>query len=90
MLRQWQSGTAKEAGYKLLEDIQTGLYNICKDFILDGYKESHSHRDAINKYAKGAYGSYTKAIISRKRNELENVWIYEVVIYNLTVFSKPA
>lgn len=61
-----------------------------KDFILDGYKESSSHRDAIKKYAKGAYGSYTKAIISRKRNELENVWIYEVVIYNLTVFSKPA
>lgn len=60
-----------------------------KDFILDGYKESTSHRNAIKNYAKGAYGSYTKAIISRKRNELDNVWIYEVVIYNLTVFSKP-
>lgn len=59
-----------------------------KDFILDGYKESSSHRNAIKNYAKGAYGSCTKAIISRKRNELENVWIYEVVIYNLTVFSK--
>jgi len=59
-----------------------------KDFILDGYKESTSHRNAIKNYAKGAYGSCTKAIISRKRNELENVWIYEVVIYNLTVFSK--
>jgi hypothetical protein len=60
-----------------------------KDFILAGYKKSTSHRNAIKNYAKGAYGSCTKAIISKKRNELENVWIYEVVVYNLTIFSKP-
>jgi len=91
-----QTTWTKSSEYKYTDAqlIKMALYAIGnkfgKDFILDGYKESHSHRGAINKYAKGAYGSYTKAIISRKRNELENVWIYEVVIYNLTVFSKPA
>jgi hypothetical protein len=64
--------------------------NFGKTFIIDGYKESASHRNAIKNYANGAYGTCTKAIISRKRNELEKVWIYEVVIYNLTIFSKPA
>lgn len=71
---------------KALKAIENGYG---KNFILDGYKKSTSHRNAIKNYAKGAYGSCTKAIISRRRNELENVWIYEVVIYNLTVFSKP-
>ena len=78
--------TDKQLVEKALKAIEKGYG---KDFILEGYKKSTSHRNAIKNYARGEYGSCTKAIISKKRNELENTWIYEVVVYNLTVFSKP-
>lgn len=84
-----KSSEYKYTDYQLINMALMKMENsLGRRFIMDGYKESISHRNAIDNYAKGAYGTYTKAIISRKRDELENVWVYDVVIYNLTVFSK--
>lgn len=58
------------------------------NFIMNGYRGSKSHKKAIDDYGRGLIGTATFAIVSIKKNKIETKWSYEVIIYNLTVFSK--
>jgi hypothetical protein len=74
---------------KLVEMATSAMVkNFGKSYILDGYKLSTAHRNAIKENASGDFGVCTKALISKEWDSLEKEWVYEVVIYNLTVFSR--
>lgn len=60
-----------------------------KKYILLNYKKSSDHNSAIVNYGDGEYGSCTKIIISRKWDNIGKTWLYEMVLYNLVVFSDP-
>jgi len=73
---------------KLVEMATSALTkNFGKSYILDGYKLSSPHRNAIKEHASGDFGVCTKALVSKEWDKLEKEWVYEVVIYNLTLFS---
>ncbi len=73
---------------KLVEMATSSITNkFGRSYILDGYKLSTAHRNAIKENASGEFGVCTKALVSKEWDSLEREWIYEVVIYNLTVFS---
>lgn len=73
---------------KLVEMATNAISNkLGKGYILDGYKLSIPHRNAIKENASGEFGVCTKALISKEWDQLEKEWVYEVVIYNLTLFS---
>jgi hypothetical protein len=60
-----------------------------KRYILINYRKSSDHNSAIVNYGDGEYGSCTKMIISRKWDTIGKEWDYEIVLYNLVVFSDP-
>jgi len=85
----WRKRSSYElSSQKLIEMATTSITNkFGKSYILDGYKLSTAHRNAIKENASGEFGVCTKALISKEWDQLEKEWVYEVVIYNLTVFS---
>lgn len=85
----WRKRSSYELStQKLVEMATTAMTNkFGKSYILDGYKLSTAHRNAIKENASGEFGVCTKALISKEWDSLEKEWVYEVVIYNLTLFS---
>lgn len=74
---------------KLIEMASKAFNNqLGSDYILNGYKLSKSHKKVIDEYGLGLVGTATVAIISIKKSKNETKWHYEVIFYNLTVFSK--
>ena len=57
------------------------------EHIVNGYKQSKSHNDIIKKWGDGKFGTSTRVLVSEKR--VGNNWVYEVMIYNVAVFSTP-
>lgn len=86
----WRKRSQYEYTTKKLVEMATLAMtkNFGKSYILDGYKLSTAHRNAIRENASGDFGVCTKALISKEWDNLEKEWVYEVVVYNLTVFSK--
>jgi hypothetical protein len=86
----WRKRSQYEYTTKKLVEMATAsmIKNFGKNYILDGYKLSTAHRNAIKENASGDFGVCTKALISKEWDNLEKEWVYEVVIYNLTVFSR--
>ncbi len=56
--------------------------------ILNEYIESDSHHKCIIKYGNGKYGISTVALISESKID-GCYWKYEVITFNVIVFSKP-
>lgn len=85
-----------EKSYKNKQDFQDivnlsissikGYYrNTISNLILNGYKESELHNLEIKKRGDGDYGISTRILISEKR--VGDLWKYEVLIYNVIVFT---
>lgn len=88
----WQGKFSKRKGLievtkkaMLWHSVKTG--SVTGD-ILETYKESKAHHDAIIEDGNGDYGLSTVTLIQETKNE-DNTWTYDIVIYNLVVFSKP-
>lgn len=58
------------------------------DFILDAYRRSYSHNEAIVKYGNGEIGTSTTIIINKIKNPESEYYEYSVILENITVFSK--
>jgi hypothetical protein len=58
-------------------------------FMINNYLESRNHSNAIKKYGDGKYGICTRVLCSKKWDKVEKVWIYEMVLFNLVIFSDP-
>lgn len=67
--------------------IQDLAEHYTEDFILEGYKSSPSHHQAIKIYARKKFGSSTQYLISKEWKKSQKVWKYEVLVYSLAVFS---
>jgi hypothetical protein len=76
----------KEIVRKAIEKI---VQDFGADYILSGYKQSPHHNSIIVKYGEGKYGTSTKVLLSKKFNSKLEVWEYEVIIANCSLFSKP-
>ncbi len=85
----WQLSSSKEYnnGELLNKALSAFAANSTTDFILNTYKSSKDHKNTIDSSANGYYGGCTKVCISSKRNE--GNYKYYVVIYNVTIFSRP-
>ncbi|MEI6697011.1 MAG: hypothetical protein WCO13_13205 [Bacteroidota bacterium] len=51
------------------------------------YKNSPPHNRSILRKGDGKFGTSTRILISEKK--VGNLWVYEAMIYNVVVFSKP-
>ena len=85
----WRKRSTYEYTTEKLVEMATAsiIKSFGKNYILDGYKASSSHRNAIKEHASGEFGVCTKALVSKEWDKIEKEWVYEVVIYNLTLFS---
>lgn len=85
----WRKRSSYDYTTQKLVEMATKSMNdkLGKSYILDGYKLSTAHRNAIKENASGEFGVCTKALVSKEWDQLEREWVYEVVIYNLTIFS---
>jgi hypothetical protein len=61
-----------------------------KRYLINNYLNSGDHAKAIRNQGDGKYGMCTRVLISKKWDKVERVWVYELVIFNLVVFSDPA
>ena len=68
-----------------IETRQKEIKNTIAWDLLDGYKKSKSHHDAIKKWGNGKYGISTRVLVSEEK--IGDEWIYEVMIYNVVVFT---
>jgi hypothetical protein len=60
-----------------------------KRYLINNYLNSGDHAKAIRNQGDGKYGMCTRVLISKKWDKVERVWVYELVIFNLVVFSDP-
>lgn len=58
-------------------------------YLLKNYLASGDHSRAIQYYGDGKYGVCTRVLCSKRWDNVENVWVYELVLFNLVVFSDP-
>jgi hypothetical protein len=58
-------------------------------YLINNYLISSEHSNAIRKYGDGKYGICTRVLCSKKWDRVEKVWVYEIVLFNLIVFSDP-
>jgi hypothetical protein len=60
-----------------------------KRYLINNYLNSYDHAKAIRNQGDGKYGMCTRVLVSKKWDNVEKVWVYELVIFNLVVFSDP-
>ena len=58
-------------------------------YLINNYLESSDHSNAIRKYGDGKYGICTRVMCSKRWDRVEKVWVYEMVLFNLVIFSDP-
>lgn len=60
-----------------------------KKYIINSYLNSQHHKSAIEKYGDGKYGTCTKVLVRKEWDNVLRVWSYEMIMFNLVVFSDP-
>ncbi len=60
-----------------------------KRYLINNYLKSGDHAKAIRNQGDGKYGMCTRVLVSKKWDKVDRVWVYEMVIFNLVVFSDP-
>jgi hypothetical protein len=76
---------SKEIAERALDGFKTDLGN---DFMLKSYRKSEDHLRAIILYGKNKMGTSTKALVAKTWVLEKKKWKYEVVIYNVVLFSE--
>ena len=76
---------AKEISRIAVDSRQKEINNTVAWDLLDGYKKSKPHHDAIKKWGNGKYGISTRVLVAEEK--IGNKWVYEVMIYNVVVFT---
>jgi len=64
-------------------------YEYGNKYLINNYLKSYDHSNVIKKYGKGEYGTYTLILLSKRWDNLENLWVYEPLIFNIVIFSEP-
>jgi hypothetical protein len=75
----------EDVAERALNGFKTDLGN---DFILKSYRKSSDHLQAITIYGKNKMGTSTKALVAKTWILEKKKWKYEVVIYNVVLFSE--
>lgn len=71
---------------KYLEKYKT---QYTKKYLINNYLNSYDHAKAIRNQGDGKYGMCTRVLVSKKWDKVERVWVYEMIIFNLVIFSDP-
>lgn len=71
---------------KYLEKYET---EYTEKYLINNYLASYDHSRAIQNYGDGKYGICTRILCSKRWDNVEKVWVYEVVLFNIVVFSDP-
>jgi hypothetical protein len=71
-----------------LESLPAYLSTSIEKSLLESYENSPSHLRVIRNYGDGDYGMSTRIMVIEKQNS-NGTWSYEMVLYNLVVFSSP-
>ena len=77
----------KQKPNEVVKDAVEAINDPIHEHIVNGYKESKSHNDIIKKWGDGKFGTSTRVLVSEKKEG--NAWTYEIMIYNVAVFSTP-
>ena len=77
----------KQKPNEVVKDAVKAITGPVHDHILKGYKASPSHNSIIQKWGDGKFGTSTRVLVYQIQKG--NVWFYQVMIYNVAVFSSP-
>ncbi|MFZ4413588.1 MAG: hypothetical protein ACOYOV_10930 [Bacteroidales bacterium] len=79
--------TGKDIALVVIKKIENFNKMFLYLYLFNSYKNSPPHNRSILRKGDGKFGTSTRILISEKK--VGNKWVYEAMVYNVVIFSKP-